>query len=100
MGAYLLKRILLMIPTLFGIMLINFLIIQAAPGGPVEQTLAKLQGLDSDVQSRLGNAQIETRVETRSEFQYRGAQGLAAARRTMEQQAPPRRHAETLETPA
>ncbi len=76
MGVYILRRLLLIIPTLFGIMLINFLIIQAAPGGPVEQTLAKLQGIDSDVQSRLGNSQIEARVETRSEFQYRGAQGL------------------------
>lgn len=76
MGVYILRRLLLIIPTLFGIMLINFLIIQAAPGGPVEQTLAKLQGLDSDVQSRLGNSQMEARVETRSEFQYRGAQGL------------------------
>ncbi len=76
MGLYILRRLLLIIPTLFGIMLINFLIIQAAPGGPVEQTLAKLQGMGSEVQSRLGGGQIETQVQSRSEFQYRGAQGL------------------------
>ena len=76
MGLYILRRLLLIIPTLFGIMLINFLIIQAAPGGPVEQTLAKLQGMGSEVQSRLGGGQIETRVQSRSDFQYRGAQGL------------------------
>ncbi len=76
MGLYILRRLLLIIPTLFGIMLINFLIIQAAPGGPVEQTLAKLQGMGSEVQSRLGGGQIETQVQSRSDFQYRGAQGL------------------------
>ena len=44
MGVYLVKRILLILPTLFGIMLINFLIIQFAPGGPVEQALAQASG--------------------------------------------------------
>lgn len=47
MTGYVLRRLLLMIPTLFGILLINFLIIQAAPGGPVERTLAQLQGVGS-----------------------------------------------------
>ncbi len=42
MLAYILRRLLLIIPTLFGILLINFVIIQAAPGGPVEQMIAKL----------------------------------------------------------
>ena len=42
MGAYILRRILLMIPTLFGIMAITFAVIQFAPGGPVEQVIAKL----------------------------------------------------------
>lgn len=44
MPAYILKRLLLIVPTLFGIMVVNFLIVQAAPGGPVEQMLAQLQG--------------------------------------------------------
>jgi microcin C transport system permease protein len=44
MLAYLLKRILLIFPTLLGILLINFVIVQAAPGGPVDQMVAKLQG--------------------------------------------------------
>lgn len=44
MGVYLLKRLLLILPTLFGIMLINFIIIQFAPGGPVEQALAQASG--------------------------------------------------------
>jgi microcin C transport system permease protein len=42
MGAYLLRRLLLMVPTLFGIMALSFLIVQFAPGGPVEEMLARL----------------------------------------------------------
>ena len=44
MWAYLARRLLLVIPTLFGIMVINFVIVQAAPGGPVDQTLAQIRG--------------------------------------------------------
>lgn len=47
MAAYILRRLLLIIPTLVGILTLNFLIIQAAPGGPVEQTLAHLEGFSS-----------------------------------------------------
>ena len=54
MSAYIIRRLLLMIPTLLGIMLLNFIIVQAAPGGPVERMLAQIQGMDSDVQARLG----------------------------------------------
>ena len=51
MAAYLLKRLLLIIPTLFGIMLISFVIVQFAPGGPVEQLIAQLTGRDSSIVS-------------------------------------------------
>ena len=44
MTAYIVRRLLLMIPTLFAIMVINFVVVQAAPGGPVEQLIAQLQG--------------------------------------------------------
>ena len=44
MAAYILRRILLMIPTLFGIMAVSFLVIQFAPGGPVEQVIARITG--------------------------------------------------------
>ena len=43
MLAYVARRLLLMIPTLLGIMLANFVIIQAAPGGPVQQVIAQLR---------------------------------------------------------
>lgn len=45
MGNYIFKRLMLVIPTLLGIMTLNFFIIQAAPGGPVEQMIAKLEGV-------------------------------------------------------
>ena len=44
MGAYILRRLLLIIPTLFGIMVINFTLTQFVPGGPIEQVLARLEG--------------------------------------------------------
>ena len=53
MGAYLLRRLLLIIPTLIGIMALNFFIIQVAPGGPVEQLLARLQGTAQSSTARI-----------------------------------------------
>ena len=44
MGAYILRRLLLMIPTLLGIMAISFIVVQFAPGGPVEQVIAQITG--------------------------------------------------------
>ena len=44
MGAYILRRLLLIIPTLIGIMVINFTLTQFVPGGPIEQVLARLEG--------------------------------------------------------
>lgn len=77
MTAYLLRRLLLIIPTLLGILVINFLIIQAAPGGPVERTIARLQGLDSSAASRMGSGGgSEVSAATSSGSGYRGAQGL------------------------
>jgi microcin C transport system permease protein len=59
--AYILRRLLLMIPTLLGIMTINFFIIQAAPGGPVDQVIAKIQGRDVDATTRFTGGGGETR---------------------------------------
>ena len=52
MGAYILRRILLMVPTIFGIMAISFVIVQFAPGGPVEQVIAQLTGQGGDATER------------------------------------------------
>ena len=44
MGAYILRRLLLVIPTLLGIMIVNFALIQFVPGGPIEQIIAQMEG--------------------------------------------------------
>jgi microcin C transport system permease protein len=86
MGAYILKRILLMIPTLVGIMLMTFAVIQFVPGGPVEQVIAKMSGTDTDSTGRIsGNTGNEAGGNQDQSQQigggggnvkYRGAQGL------------------------
>lgn len=79
MLAYITRRMLLIIPTLLGIMLINFAIVQAAPGGPVEQMVAKLQGLETGAMGRVGGskgADISNVSARSSDSGYRGAQGL------------------------
>jgi microcin C transport system permease protein len=53
MLAYTVRRLLLIIPTLIGIMVVNFLLIQTAPGGPVEQALARLQGVANDATQQI-----------------------------------------------
>lgn len=78
MGAYILRRLLLMIPTLLGIMAISFAVIQFAPGGPVEQVIATLQGQAGD---RIGGgAPADFAAQSGAEASgYRGAQGLDPA---------------------
>src|SRR5579864_8864465 len=71
MTAYLIRRLLLVIPTLFGIITINFVVVQFAPGGPVEQMIAELHGKGA-LSSRLG----ATASEFGSPGAYRGARGL------------------------
>ncbi len=60
MFAYILRRLLLVIPTLFGIMILNFVIVQAAPGGPVEQVLAQIKGTATSATARVSGPQSDT----------------------------------------
>jgi len=53
MSAYIVRRLLFMIPTLFGILLVSFVVVQFAPGGPVERVIAKLSGADTGAGSRI-----------------------------------------------
>jgi len=53
MGAYIARRLLLMIPTILGIMLLSFSVIQFAPGGPVEQIIAQISGQGGDGMERI-----------------------------------------------
>jgi microcin C transport system permease protein len=76
MFAYVLRRLLLIIPTLFGILLINFIIIQAAPGGPVEQMIAKLEGFDAAAGGATGRISGGGSEVASGSSNYRGAQGL------------------------
>ncbi len=64
-----------MVPTLFGILLVSFVIIQFAPGGPVERVIAQLQGNEAGADARLGGGGSDA-FDATSEGQYRGAQGL------------------------
>ncbi|MES9883993.1 MAG: microcin C ABC transporter permease YejB [Sedimenticola sp.] len=85
MGAYILRRLLLIIPTLLAIMVINFIVIQVAPGGPVEQAIAELTGEGSAITDRItrsggdtlaGGGKRTVDVAAGGGSKYRGAQGL------------------------
>ncbi|HEX6118497.1 MAG TPA: microcin C ABC transporter permease YejB [Dongiaceae bacterium] len=83
MIAYIIRRLLLIIPTLFGIMVLNFAIVQFAPGGPVEQTLAQIKGTAKSAtsaitggQSELIGSQNQNVGSSREISKYRGARGL------------------------
>jgi microcin C transport system permease protein len=85
MTAYIIRRILFMIPTLFGIMLVSFVVVQFAPGGPVERVIAQLSGTDTGATSRISGspggdfgarAQPGAGQLDGTTSKYRGAQGL------------------------
>src|SRR6478736_5761578 len=84
MANYIARRILLMLPTLLGILLVSFAVVQFAPGGPVERVLAQLTGADTGGTSRIsgGGGDFGARGQTGAHAdaavssKYRGAQGL------------------------
>jgi len=83
MLAYLVRRLLLFVPTLFGIMIVNFIIVQAAPGGPVELTISRLRGQSVEATARVGGSGAgETRAGPGGSptggmtDKYRGARGI------------------------
>ena len=83
MFAYILRRLLLIIPTLLGIMVINFTVIQFAPGGPVEQLIAEISGNATDATSAFAGQEGDiqaagdaTQSTGSGSSKYRGAQGL------------------------
>ncbi len=83
MAAYIFKRLLLMIPTLLGILLVSFVIVQFVPGGPVERMIAELQGHGSEATARIGGSSggdasigASAAMSTGQGSKYRGAQGL------------------------
>ena len=80
---YIIKRLFLIIPTLFGILAVNFVIIQAAPGGPVEKAIAQIKGTEVSVTERFtssGGEQLSSNQSQKNfsaqESKYRGSQGI------------------------
>jgi microcin C transport system permease protein len=84
MTAYIIRRILFMIPTIFGIMLVSFVVVQFAPGGPVERVIAQLSGSDTGATSRISGSSggdfgargVQAGAQGDINSKYRGAQGL------------------------
>lgn len=88
MLAYIVRRIALMVPTILGIMLVSFVVIQFAPGGPVERVIAQLTGEDVSATSRVSGgggdfsgagAAAQAGAAAEASSKYRGAQGLDPA---------------------
>src|SRR5260221_3098868 len=84
MLAYIIRRLLLIIPTLLGIMVVNFAIVQFAPGGPVDLMIAQTRGKGTDLPQRFTGGQGELSGQQQNRptgtsgeaAKYRGAQGL------------------------
>ncbi len=81
MASYILKRILLMVPTLFGIITINFFLVQAAPGGPVETLIARISGAEITAEERAlrqddSMDKIQLEEDSQPVGKYKGAEGL------------------------
>ncbi len=87
MLAYILRRLFLIVPTLFGIMVVNFIIVQSAPGGPVEQMIARIKGTAIEATARVGGTaggETTSQAQKRSSAdsgagiagKYRGSRGL------------------------
>lgn len=86
MLGYIIRRLLLIIPTLLGIMLISFIIIQATPGGPIENVISRMQGFEQGADSRLSSQNQDfvkrnnnVNQSSQTANKYRGAQGLDPA---------------------
>ncbi|SMR81861.1 microcin C transport system permease protein [Aliiroseovarius halocynthiae] len=76
MGAYILRRLLLIIPTLFGIMVINFTLTQFVPGGPIEQIIAQMEGGGDVFESISGGGDAGIEAASSGDESYLGARGL------------------------
>lgn len=79
MGSYIVRRLLLMIPTLWAIITINFFIVQIAPGGPVDRMIAQMRGIEGELLDRVTNTnqkEVESSFDNEQTSSYAGAKGL------------------------
>ena len=75
MAAYIFKRLLLMLPTLLGVLLVTFIVTQFVPGGPIEQIAAQVRG-EGDVLGNLAGATADSAEQLGGDAGYEGARGL------------------------
>ncbi|CAO5676190.1 MAG: Inner membrane ABC transporter permease protein YejB [Holosporales bacterium] len=73
---YIFKRLLLIFPTLLGVIFVNFLIVQIAPGGPVEQIISNMRSNGMDTSSHFGGQEMNPNLMSDTESSYRGAEGI------------------------
>ena len=78
LARYILKRLALIVPTLLGIITVNFFIVQLAPGGPVDQMIAKISGEAISVTSRIAGTAVDQSLSEPT-TQYAGAEGIDPA---------------------
>lgn len=79
MGSYIVRRLILMVPTLWAIITLNFFIVQLAPGGPVDRMIAQMHGIEGDLLDRVTNAnqrEVEDAASDARDETYTGARGL------------------------
>jgi len=77
--SYILRRLALIVPTLFGILVLNFAVVQLAPGGPVEQAIAQLQGYDTSFNASVAGSSGNDSGSQATDSEYRGSLGLPEA---------------------
>jgi microcin C transport system permease protein len=75
-SSYVIRRIALILPTLLGVMLVNFLIIQSAPGGPVDQAIARLQGMDASATATIGGGGSSGRTNPGQQSSFEASRGI------------------------
>ena len=76
MGAYIIRRLLLVIPTLIGVMLVNFILTQFVPGGPIEQIIAQMEGEGDVFETLAGSDSVVSEGATGGDDTYLGSRGL------------------------
>ncbi|HAL43072.1 MAG TPA: microcin ABC transporter permease [Gammaproteobacteria bacterium] len=76
MSSYVVRRLMLIVPTLFGVLLVNFAIIQAAPGGPVDQAISRLQGMDASATAGIGGGSVSNSINPGQQSSFDASRGI------------------------
>ena len=76
LSSYVVRRLMLIVPTLFGVLLVNFAIIQAAPGGPVDQAISRLQGMDASATAGIGGGSVSNSINHGQQSSFDASRGI------------------------